>query len=160
MIMLIFLTNCCLNVQDLISVQNLQKKLKDLETDIMARKERVDAVQQQARVFENAGHFDTANIARKTNALVSKFDGLFDPIARRKAKLAESLQLQQLLRDIEDEETWIREKEPAIGFGSSYSSRGRDLIGIKNLGKSDVMAEEPSMRLTHTHPKLKSIRRS
>jgi spectrin alpha len=121
--------------KDLIAVQNLQKKLKDLESDIVARKERVEAVQQQARVFEQAGHFDTANIVRKTDALVSKFGGLFDPISQRKAKLNESLQLQQLLRDIEDEETWIREKEPAIGFSSSYGSRGRDLIGIKNLGR-------------------------
>lgn len=30
----------------------------------------------------------------------------------RKQKLADSLRLQQLFRDIEDEETWIREKEP------------------------------------------------
>lgn len=121
--------------KDLISVQNLQKKLKDLESDILARKERVEAVQQQARAFEQQGHFDSANILKRTDSLVGKFSGLFDPIGKRKAKLAESLQLQQLLRDIEDEETWIREKEPAIGFGSSYSSRGRDLIGIKNLGK-------------------------
>lgn len=30
----------------------------------------------------------------------------------RKQKLADSLRLQQLFRDVEDEETWIREKEP------------------------------------------------
>jgi spectrin alpha len=55
---------------------------------------------------------------RRQNALVHKFSSLFEPIQQRKLKLAESLQLQQLLRDIEDEETWIREKEPAIGIKS------------------------------------------
>lgn len=101
--------------KDLTSVQNLQKKLKDTESDIIARKERIDAIQQASKVFEESGHFDRENIVRKQAVLVSKFNGLFEPIQQRKAKLAESLQLQQLLRDIEDEETWIREKEPAIG---------------------------------------------
>jgi len=30
----------------------------------------------------------------------------------RKQRLLDSLQVQQLFRDIEDEEAWIREKEP------------------------------------------------
>lgn len=140
--------------KDLISVQNLQKKLKDLETDILARKERIDAAQQQAQAFEQSGHFDAPNINRKTESLVGKFNALFEPIQQRKSKLTESLQLQQLLRDIEDEETWIREKEPAIGFSSSYNSRGRDLIGIKNLAQkhltfmTELAGHEPRIRRT------------
>ena len=139
--------------KDLTSVQNLQKKLKDTESDIIARKERIDAIQQAAHLFEESGHFDAVNIARRQHLLVSKFNALFEPIQQRKAKLAESLQLQQLLRDIEDEETWIREKEPAIGTSSS-SSRGRDLIGVKNLCQKHqaLMAElaghEPRIRKT------------
>lgn len=139
--------------KDLTSVQNLQKKLKDTESDIIARKERIDAIQQSAKTFEDSGHFDKENIIRKQTGLVSKFNALFDPIQQRKAKLAESLQLQQLLRDIEDEETWIREKEPAIGTSSS-SNRGCDLIGVKNLCQKHqaLMAElaghEPRIRKT------------
>ena len=139
--------------KDLTSVQNLQKKLKDLESDILARKERIESIQASAQQFEQTGHFDAANIARKQTALVNKFNNLFEPIQQRKAKLAESLQLQQLLRDIEDEETWIREKEPAISVGSS-GNRGRDLIGVKNLCQKHqaLMAElaghEPRIRRT------------
>jgi len=139
--------------KDLTSVQNLQKKLKDTESDIIARKERVDAIQQQAKVFEESDHFDKENICRKKETLMTKFNALFDPIQQRKAKLAESLQLQQLLRDIEDEETWIREKEPAIG-SSSTGNRGCDLIGVKNLCQKHhaLMAElaghEPRIRRT------------
>ena len=33
-------------------------------------------------------------------------------MAGRKNKLSDALKLQQLFRDIEDEEDWIREKEP------------------------------------------------
>ena len=74
------------------------------------------------------------------------------PIKHPKEKLCESLQLQQLLRYIEDEETWIREKEPAIG--TNVSSRGRDLIGVKNLCQkhqafmSDLQTHEPRIRKT------------
>jgi spectrin alpha len=139
--------------KDLTSVQNLQKKLKDTESDIHARKERIDAIQQAARAFDESGHFDKENIVRRQEGLVAKFNALFEPIQQRKLKLAESLQLQQLLRDIEDEETWIREKEPAIGSSSS-SSRGCDLIGVKNMCQKHqaLMAElaghEPRVRRT------------
>ncbi len=139
--------------KDLTSVQNLQKKLKDTESDIHARKERIDAIQQSSKAFEESGHFDRDNIVRRQEGLVAKFNALFEPIQQRKLKLAESLQLQQLLRDIEDEETWIREKEPAIGSSSSLS-RGCDLIGVKNLCQKHqaLMAElaghEPRIRRT------------
>lgn len=43
---------------------------------------------------------------------MARYEALKDPMVARKQKLADSLRLQQLFRDIEDEETWIREKEP------------------------------------------------
>lgn len=49
----------------------------------------------------------------------------------RKQKLEDALRLQQFLRDVEDEEDWIREKEPI----ASSTNRGRDLIGVQNLLK-------------------------
>ena len=39
--------------------------------------------------------------------------------------------MQQLFRDVEDEEAWIREKEPII----ASTNRGKDLIGVRNLIK-------------------------
>uniref|UniRef100_A0A0K0D8G4 Alpha-spectrin n=1 Tax=Angiostrongylus cantonensis TaxID=6313 RepID=A0A0K0D8G4_ANGCA len=52
-------------------------------------------------------------------------------LEKRKNKLAESLQGNQLFRDIEDELAWIREKEQVAGS----TNRGRDLIGVQNLIK-------------------------
>lgn len=75
-------------------------------------KDRIDGISIQARQFQEAGHFDADNIRKKQEALVVRYDALREPMAMRKQKLSDSLRLQQLFRDVEDEETWIREKEP------------------------------------------------
>ncbi|KJH49812.1 spectrin repeat-containing domain protein [Dictyocaulus viviparus] len=90
--------------KDLVSVQNLQKKIALLESDYLAHQDRVDGI---------------------------KGLNLRDPLEKRKNKLAESLQGNQLFRDIEDELAWIREKEQVAGS----TNRGRDLIGVQNLIK-------------------------
>lgn len=46
---------------------------------------------------------------------------LQEPMEARKQKLADALKLQQFLRDVEDEEDWIREKEPI----ASSTNRGK-----------------------------------
>ena len=46
------------------------------------------------------------------------------PIMQRKQKLSEAMTLQQFLRDIEDEEDWIREKEPI----ASSTNRGKQIV--------------------------------
>ena len=42
------------------------------------------------------------------------FTFLQDPIGSRRHKLTDALRLQQFFRDVEDEEDWIREKEPIV----------------------------------------------
>lgn len=74
--------------------------------------DRIDGITIQARQFQEAGHFDADNIRKKQEALVVRYEALREPMAMRKQKLSDSLRLQQLFRDVEDEETWIREKEP------------------------------------------------
>lgn len=75
-------------------------------------KDRIDGITIQARQFQEAGHFDADNIRKKQEALLVRYEALREPMAMRKQKLSDSLRLQQLFRDVEDEETWIREKEP------------------------------------------------
>ncbi|KAJ8346496.1 hypothetical protein SKAU_G00278970 [Synaphobranchus kaupii] len=117
--------------KDLTSVQNLQKKHALLEADITAHQDRIDGISIQARQFQEAGHFDAENIRKKQEALLSRYEALKEPMASRKQKLSDSLRLQQLFRDVEDEETWIREKEPI----TASTNRGKDLIGVQNLLK-------------------------
>ncbi|XP_050663567.1 spectrin alpha chain isoform X2 [Leptidea sinapis] len=117
--------------KDLTSVQNLQKKHALLEADVSSHAERIDALRTQAEQFIERGHFDADNIRNKIDALVARYSALEKPMAIRKRRLLDSLQAQQLFRDLDDEAAWIREKEPVI----ASTNRGRDLIGVQNLMK-------------------------
>ncbi|CAK1548048.1 unnamed protein product [Leptosia nina] len=125
--------------KDLTSVQNLQKKHALLEADVSSHAERVEALRNQAEQFIERGHFDADNIRHKIEALVARYAALEKPMAVRKRRLLDSLQAQQLFRDLDDEAAWIREKEPII----ASTNRGRDLIGVQNLMKKHqaVMGE-------------------
>ena len=62
--------------QDLTSVQNLQKKHALLEADIASHQDRIDGVKIQCQQFQDAGHFDAENIAKKTDNLVARYSTL------------------------------------------------------------------------------------
>ena len=51
---------------------------------------------------------------------------LQEPIVARREKLNDALHLQQFFRDVEDEEDWIREKEPI----AASTNRGRSPTGF------------------------------
>lgn len=125
--------------KDLTSVQNLQKKHALLEADVGAHQDRIETIKAAAYQFVERGHFDADNIAHKQKILTDRYSALQTPMAVRKQRLLDSLQVQQLFRDIEDEEAWIREKEPI----AASTNRGRDLIGVQNLIKKHqaVLAE-------------------
>ncbi|CAI4227013.1 unnamed protein product [Auanema sp. JU1783] len=117
--------------KDLVSVQNLQKKISLLESDYLAHNDRIDGIKNLANKFQDEDHFNAPVIVRKQEALNSRFSNLRTPLEKRKQKLGESLQGNQLFRDIEDELAWIREKEQI----AASTNRGRDLIGVQNLIK-------------------------
>lgn len=79
---------------------------------------------------------------------MARYEALKEPMVARKQKLADSLRLQQLFRDVEDEETWIREKEPI----AASTNRGKDLIGVQNLLKkhqalqAEIAGHEPRIK--------------
>ncbi|XP_037121664.1 spectrin alpha chain, non-erythrocytic 1 isoform X4 [Syngnathus acus] len=136
--------------KDLTSVQNLQKKHALLEADVTAHQDRIDGIIIQARQFQEAGHFDADNIQKKQDAVGIRYQSLREPMAARKQKLADSLRLQQLFRDVEDEETWIREKEPI----AASSNRGKDLIGVQNLLKKHQALQA---EITGHEPRIKAV---
>uniref|UniRef100_A0A8C9G2Z1 SH3 domain-containing protein n=1 Tax=Pavo cristatus TaxID=9049 RepID=A0A8C9G2Z1_PAVCR len=120
----------------------------DVKLLLNSFQDRIDGITIQARQFQDAGHFDADNIKKKQEALVARYEALKDPMVARKQKLADSLRLQQLFRDIEDEETWIREKEPI----AASTNRGKDLIGVQNLLKkhqalqAEIAGHEPRIK--------------
>nr|CAD7403707.1 unnamed protein product [Timema cristinae] len=117
--------------KDLTSVQNLQKKHALLEADVASHQDRIEGIKLASAQFVERGHFDADNIRSKEVALTDRYTALQRPMNIRKQRLLDSLQVQQLFRDIEDEEAWIREKEPV----AASTNRGRDLIGVQNLMK-------------------------
>ena len=84
------------------------------------------------------------------SALDARYTALMKPMNSRKQRLVDSLAVQQLFRDVEDEEAWIREKEPII----SSSNRGKDLIGVQNLIKKHTSM---SGEINHHEPKLEQV---
>ncbi|CAG0916965.1 unnamed protein product [Notodromas monacha] len=125
--------------KDLMSVQNLLKKQQLLETDVYSHQDRMDGVRIACEQFVTRGHFDAENIKAKAAALEARYSALHPPMQYRRERLGQSLVVQQLFRDVEDEESWIREKEPL----AASTNRGRDLIGVQNLIKKHqaVVAE-------------------
>jgi len=125
--------------KDLTSVQNLLKKQALLESDVLSHQDRINGIVAQADNFIASNHFDANNIKNKHKNVVERYNALMKPMNARRARLQDSLRAQQLFRDIEDEESWIREKEPI----AASTNRGRDLIGVQNLIKKHqaVLAE-------------------
>ncbi|XP_034234548.1 spectrin alpha chain isoform X1 [Thrips palmi] len=117
--------------RDLTSVQNLQKKHALLEADVGSHADRVEGIRTASQQFVERGHFDADNIKSKQEGVTERYAALQKPMSVRKQRLLDSLQVQQLFRDVEDEEAWIREKEPV----AASTNRGRDLIGVQNLIK-------------------------
>ncbi|XP_076454932.1 LOW QUALITY PROTEIN: spectrin alpha chain-like [Babylonia areolata] len=116
---------------DMTSVQNMQKKHGLLEADVVAHQDRMEALNSQASQFASVDHFDKDNIGRKAVEVKERYEKLKAPMTERRQKLTEAQLMQQFLRDVEDEEDWIREKEPI----AASTNRGRDLIGVQNLMK-------------------------
>jgi spectrin alpha len=56
-------------LQDLTSVQNLQKKHALLEADVASHQERIEGIRAAAESFVERGHFDADNIHAKQSAL-------------------------------------------------------------------------------------------
>ena len=89
--------------------------------------DRIDGITQAADQFVDAGHFDADNIKAKQQQLVERYQALQDPMHARRLKLRDALRLQQFYRDVEDEDDWIREKEPIAA--STNRGRGGDRGG-------------------------------
>ncbi|GAV01441.1 hypothetical protein RvY_12154 [Ramazzottius varieornatus] len=131
--------------KDSASALNLQKKHDLLEQDILAHQDRIDRVSAEADKLVQANHFDAPNVASKRDHMLRRFEALKEPIRRRRSRLEDSQRLHRLYRDLDDEEAWVREKEPVV----SSQNRGRDLMGVQNLIKkhqsvmSEIAAHEP-----------------
>ncbi|XP_068918914.1 spectrin alpha chain, erythrocytic 1 [Petaurus breviceps papuanus] len=133
----------------LADVQNLLRKHGVLETNVDTHKDQVDTITDLAAYFEEVQHPDAGEMKLRQESLVSRYEALKEPLAKRKRKLIDLLLLQQICRDTEDEEAWIQETEPSAA--STYL--GKDLIASQNLLNrhqvilADIASHEPRIRI-------------
>jgi spectrin alpha len=117
--------------RDLNSVINLQKKHNLLEAEIASHKDRIVNFTKLADKFEKDGHYDAPLIRAKQKEVSARYDALRDPMRRRKRKLEDSHRVHIFYRNVDDEEDWIREREPL----AASPNIGRDLITVQSLQK-------------------------
>lgn len=86
--------------KDLTSVQNLQKKHDQLESDIQAHQDKMNSINDQADQFVSNEHFNAAPIDEKRNAVAERYNDLQEPLKARDEKLKDALILQQYLRSV------------------------------------------------------------
>ncbi|XP_071821753.1 spectrin alpha chain, non-erythrocytic 1-like isoform X5 [Apostichopus japonicus] len=131
--------------KDLSSVENLKKKFQKVEEEIMAKEEVIQMTQATSLEYAVADHFDKDAIAEKEKVVVQKYEALRAPLEARKKKLEDAHRLHEFLHDCDDEEAWIREKEPI----ASSTNLGKDLFGVQNLMKkhqvlqAEIKGHEP-----------------
>jgi len=72
----------------------------------------VNTISEKADELISKGHFNGPAIEAKKEKLVKRYNNLSVPVSQRKQMLEDARNYQQFLHDVEDEESWIREKEP------------------------------------------------
>ncbi|CDI97721.1 Spectrin alpha actinin [Echinococcus multilocularis] len=125
--------------RDLNNVINIQKKHNLLESDVQSHRDRICAFRDQVEKFKQEGHYDAPILEQKQQQVMARYEALAKPLKSKRARLDDAYRLHQFYRDVEDEEDWIREKEPV----AASNNVGRDLIGVQNLIKKHqaVLAE-------------------
>ena len=115
-------------LQDLSSVQKLQRRLNLLEMDITGHRAQIESLSSQAHDFVDNGHFDAASIQQRQEELTSRYDDLQEPLKAQKLRLEASHQLQHFFRDVEDEEVWIRERDQLAS--STHTGKQKDIFVV------------------------------
>jgi hypothetical protein len=96
-----------------------------MEADISTQTDRARTLQHQAQKFLDEQHPEVAKIVAKISELdeaCQRMDGLSKS---RLSRLQESLKVQEFYLQVEEEEAWIREKEPmasSLDYGKDISS--------------------------------------
>ena len=117
--------------KDLSSAKSLNDKHATLVTDIAQHQTKVDDVDAVATKFIAEGHFASVMIGERQKDINQRYAAVKSISAERTNLLRDSLRMQEILRLIDEELSWIREKS-LIATSQDF---GRDLTGVKNLKK-------------------------
>lgn len=122
---------------DLASVQHLIKQHQLIETDIAANEDRIKDMNALADSLIQTGQFDSDSVQSKRQSINERYERLANLAKYRRNRLNEASTLHQFFRDINDEESWIKEKKLLV----DSDDYGRDLAGVQNLCKKHARLE-------------------
>ena len=125
--------------KDLASVQNLIKKHQLIEADLHTHQEQIDELNGTARQFAGNESLlaDWDKIGATMQSINERYEELKRVAQERKARLQDAYQLHQFIRDLDDEEAWIKEKKLLV----KSEDLGRDLNSVHNLKKKHKRLE-------------------
>lgn len=140
--------------RDLTSIENLLKKHQLLEADIAAHADRVAEMNSQAdSLIESESGFDNrSQIDERRRAINERYARVKEMSNERREKLNKAITVHQFLRDIDEEESWIKEKKLLV----SSDDYGRDLTGVQNLRRkhkrldNELASHQPQVQLVRS----------
>ncbi|XP_077095863.1 spectrin beta chain, non-erythrocytic 5 isoform X1 [Siphateles boraxobius] len=120
---------------DLASVSRLLKALQGLEEMVDAHMEKVQGLVDIAKEFSSQGNFLAENIQQRVWEVVSRYNGLAEPLQARRETLESWQLLFQFYRDLEDELLWIQDKLQA----TVTKDMGTSLQSIQTIVKKHLV---------------------
>ncbi|XP_022090941.1 spectrin beta chain, non-erythrocytic 5-like isoform X2 [Acanthaster planci] len=131
--------------RDLSSVNKLLKKHSVMEAQMNAHEEKVTDAKTMADSFREANHFLSEELTTKTDQIVVRYEALREPLNLRRGNLEDAHRLYQFHRDVEDEVSWIDQKQPWV----ASDDLGTSLHAVQSLYKkhqaleAELTAHEP-----------------
>ncbi|XP_062252883.1 spectrin beta chain, non-erythrocytic 5 [Platichthys flesus] len=110
---------------DLPSVSRLLKALQGLEEEVDGLRDRIQGLVETAKTFSSQGNFLAEEIQTRVTHTINRYNGLSEPLQRRRETLEAWQVLFQFSRDQEEEVAWLRVKLPSVTtreWGGSPSS--------------------------------------
>ncbi|TPP57241.1 Spectrin alpha chain non-erythrocytic [Fasciola gigantica] len=134
--------------KDSASVDSLLSKHQVIVTDIQAHEDRIKELDARADEFIRSGAGDAETILERKKMINERYEKIRAQSENRAVTLGKAKRLHDFYRNMDDEETWIREKKIIV----SSEDYGRDLIGVRNLHKkhqrieAEVAAHAPAIQ--------------
>ncbi|XP_063047258.1 spectrin beta chain, non-erythrocytic 1-like isoform X3 [Engraulis encrasicolus] len=118
--------------KDLTTTNILLKKQQMLESQVEVRQKEVDELSSQAQALRQEGK-GSDEVDGQRRGVEQKFQGLLEPLRKRKRNLMASREIHQFNRDVEDEILWVEERMPL----ATSTDHGNNLQTVQHLIKKN-----------------------
>lgn len=114
------------------------RKHELLQEDIDAHADRINDLNTQSDEIMKSGVGDPAELKSRIDNINDRFVTVRELAKTRGDKLTESNRLHEFFREMDDEESWIREKKILV----TSEDFGKDLTSVQNLRKKQRRFEQ------------------